>query len=182
MSRRHDFAQAHALVVCAHQAGRDLMAQILFGMGFGAVARCASVSAAQEHCAAHLVDLVLCDGELDEVDGYDFVAWLRRAKMEPNSYTPVIMLAAHTPPSKIQKARDCGANFVIAKPIAPSVLLDRIIWIAREARPYIACKTYAGPDRRFNELGPPDTGERRQDLLEAAAADARGESTQEAAA
>ena len=162
--RRVDFEQAKALVVCSSQAGRDLMAQVLFGLGFGTVARCDSAGTAQAHCAAHLVDLVLCDGELPGTDGYDLIAWLRRSRLEPNSVAPVIMLSAHTPPSKVGKARDCGANFVVAKPVAPGVLLDRILWIAKEARPYITCKAYVGPERRFAEHGPA-SGERRQDRL-----------------
>ena len=42
-------------------------------------------------------------------------------------------------------------------------MLERILWIAREQRPFVA---YAGPDRRFKFDGPPEggAGRRRDDL------------------
>jgi hypothetical protein len=81
-----------------------------------------------------------------------------------------MMIQGHTPVDLIQKARDCGANFVVAKPITPRLLLERILWVAQEARPYIELDGYVGPDRRFHNLGPPGgpgTGRRRSDKLEA---------------
>ena len=64
------------------------------------------------------------------------------------------------------KARDCGANYIIAKPITPKTIMDRILWIAREDRMGIDCDTYVGPDRRFRRLGPPAgmVGRRSGDL------------------
>ena len=55
----------------------------------------------------------------------------------------------------MQRARDCGANFILARPLSPEVLLERILWIAREKRHFISCSSYVGPDRRFHEAGPP---------------------------
>ena len=46
------------------------------------------------------------------------------------------------------------------------VLLERILWAAREERQFIECDTYLGPDRRFKNEGPPIgvEGRRRDDL------------------
>jgi hypothetical protein len=66
----------------------------------------------------------------------------------------------------VTKGRDCGASFLVAKPIVPRVLLDRVIWVARENRVFIECSTYSGPDRRFKFVGPPPGTEgRRSDDL-----------------
>jgi DNA-binding response OmpR family regulator len=54
------------------------------------------------------------------------------------------------------RARDAGANFVLTKPIAPNLLLQRIMWIGRDARPFVELESYVGPDRRFSLDGPPD--------------------------
>jgi DNA-binding response OmpR family regulator len=81
------------------------------------------------------------------------------------------MVAGHTKASKVKKARDCGANVIIARPFSPSTLLDRIVWIARDPRPFLEAADYAGPDRRFHDEGPPKaTGERRADRLKQASA------------
>ena len=55
---------------------------------------------------------------------------------------------------------------MVAKPITPKVLLERIFWVAREDRAFIECDTYVGPDRRFKHEGPPPgtDGRRKDDL------------------
>ncbi len=30
------------------------------------------------------------------------------------------------------------------------------MWVAREKRPFVVCDTYAGPERRFQDKGPPE--------------------------
>ena len=66
--------------------------------------------------------------------------------------------------SKIAEVRDCGANFVVTKPFSASTLLERIVWAARDTRPFLEVGDYFGPDRRFRDLGPP-AGERRSAAL-----------------
>src|SRR5665213_2141524 len=61
----------------------------------------------------------------------------------------------HTERGAVERARDCGSNIVLAKPVSPQSLLERIIWIAREKRPFVNCGSYMGPDRRFHDTGPP---------------------------
>jgi DNA-binding response OmpR family regulator len=94
------------------------------------------------------------------------IKWLRLGALEANRYVPVILVSGHTPPSQVFKARDSGANFTVAKPITPKVLLERILWAAREERQFIECDSYLGPDRRFRNEGPPIgvEGRRRDDL------------------
>jgi len=44
-------------------------------------------------------------------------------------------------------------------------MLERIVWVAKEGRPFLFSGTYVGPDRRFRDGGPPDgIGRRREDL------------------
>jgi DNA-binding response OmpR family regulator len=57
----------------------------------------------------------------------------------------VILVSGHTPPSQVFKARDAGANFTIAKPITPKIVLERILWAAKEERQFIECDSYLGP-------------------------------------
>jgi DNA-binding response OmpR family regulator len=77
---------------------------------------------------------------------------------------PVIMTAAHIRRSRVAEARDCGANFLITKPFSASALLQRIVWVARDGRPFIEVGDYFGPDRRFRS-DPPPGQERRADMI-----------------
>ena len=84
---------------------------------------------------------------------------------------PVIMTAAHIRRSKIAEARDCGANFVVTKPFSAATLLERIVWVARDVRPFLEVGDYFGPDRRVRAEGPPSE-ERRAAVIRKAAFDA----------
>jgi CheY-like chemotaxis protein len=164
-----NLSKAEVLLVGENAFSQDILSKVLQGFGVRTLLRAGSAKAARARCTEQVLDLIFCDGEMAVEDGYDFVRWLRRAKLDPNSYVPVVVMATHTPTSKVGKARDCGANFVIAKPIAPAVLLDRILWLTREQRPFIECSVYFGPERRFRDDGAPAEGERRQVRLAAAA-------------
>ena len=63
-------------------------------------------------------------------------------------------------------ARDVGANFVVAKPLSAAVLLQRVLWVGRDRRPFVNAENYVGPDRRFKFEGPPPgtEGRRESDL------------------
>ena len=75
------------------------------------------------------------------------------AKLPTVRTTAVILLAGHTLQSNVMRGRDCGANFVIAKPITPKILYDRVVWLAKDARAFVESPSYVGPDRRFQKIG-----------------------------
>jgi len=157
-----NLSRANVLVIDDNAFAQQLMVQMLMGFGVRSHYEFVSAAEAKEPLPTLPVDLIIVDCDLTEEDGYDFVRWLRRSKIEANAYVPVIMVAGHTKMSKVRKARDCGANFIVARPIAPTVLLDRIIWIARDQRPVLEAGGYIGPDRRFKEGSPPAGAEERR--------------------
>ena len=150
-----------------------LTTQTLLGFGMHSRHLCSSADQARKFLAANVVDLLIVDCDMPEEDGYDLVRWLRHSGMDPNAFAPVLMISGHIRRSMVDKARDCGANFIVTRPLTPSVLLERILWLARDPRPFIQAGDYLGPDRRFNEptLAPGQI-ERRADRLRAMSAEA----------
>ena len=134
-------------------------------LGFGIKTRYSMRSAAEaiEVLREAEVDLLVVDCEMPGMDGFELVHWLRRSG-PPNAFVPVIMTAGHIRRSMVVKGRDCGANFIITKPFSASSLLERIVWVARDGRPFLEVGEYFGPDRRFRDLEPP-AEERRSDVL-----------------
>jgi len=106
------------------------------------------------------IDLMLVDTDLPDVDGFELVRWLRRSGLNPNAFCPVIMTASHIRRVRVAHARDCGANFVVTKPFSAAMLLERILWVARDSRPFLEVGDYFGPDRRFRDE--PWEGEERR--------------------
>jgi DNA-binding response OmpR family regulator len=139
---------------------------VMSGLGIRGASRSNSVQDAWKMLKMADFDLIVCGSSLTDGDGFDFISELRRSSVEPNRFSSVIVLSGHTPAAAVHKARDCGANFIVAKPISARTLLDRIVWIAREPRSFIDAGIYAGPDRRFQNLGPPAQvdGRRKDDV------------------
>ena len=144
-----NFNGAMTMVIDDSPFALELTAQAVLGFGIKVRHACSSAAEAIAVLRDHPVDLILVDCEMPGMSGYEFVRWLRRSGLEPNAFAPVIMTAAHVRRSKVSEARDCGANFLITKPFSASVLLERIVWVARDARPFLEVGDYFGPDRRF---------------------------------
>jgi len=147
--------KATALVIDDNQQALDLLSSVLASFGLRDQVRCTSAMEAVEVCKRRVFDLILTDGQMPVMDGYEFVHWLRREGGDAGRLTPTIVVTAHTRKSHVIKARDCGANFIIAKPITPTVILQRIFWVAQANRVFIETDSYVGPDRRFKQMGPP---------------------------
>lgn len=157
-----NLAKAEVAIIDDCPFSMQITAQALNGFGVRVRHQFNRASDAMEFLTENPVDLLIVDCEMPDVDGYDLVNWLRRSKIEANAYAPVIMISGHTRRSKVAKARDCGASFMVTKPFSPLILLERIIWVARDGRPFLQAGDYIGPDRRFRDDGPPQTGERRR--------------------
>lgn len=170
---KFNLGSTNILVLEGSLSEMDLYVQILSGFGAKNIHRCMNPKEAEESLLKDEIDLIVVDAKLPDGDGYDFVRALRRKRNAPKlSLIPVLMIAGHTPPSKVALARDCGAHFVVRKPVRPDLLLERILWIAQESRPFVECDAYVGPERRFQYLGPPDGIGRRRDDLSAEVGDA----------
>lgn len=172
---RFNLEKATVLLLDDTPIGMSILVQIVTGLGAKKLHRCTSVEMAQEAAAKYELDLAIVDSMAQSGAGYDFVKWLRTEAQEPNCYTPVLLTTAHTPARDVVRARDCGGHFMIKKPFAPIVMLERIIWVAKEGRPFLFSNGYVGPDRRFRDAGPPDgVGRRREDLAAQASGDEGG--------
>jgi DNA-binding response OmpR family regulator len=160
-----NLSSAAVLLVDASTQGMDILTQIFTGFGARSLHRCESAADARTFLACTPIDLMVVEAALPETDGYALVRWLRWSRLDPNATAPVILVAGHTRMRNITQARDCGANFIIAKPLTPQVLMDRILWMAQDRRSFVETDTYSGPDRRWRSLGPPSgKGRRSTDL------------------
>jgi CheY-like chemotaxis protein len=173
-SQRINLERATVLVLDDNGASLDILSQVVAGFGVKQLNRAESVDDAQALIRTKTFDLIISDVQMPVTDGIEFIEWLRREGGETNRYVPVILVTGHTRTTQVFKLRDAGSNYVVAKPITPKVLLERIFWVAREDRQFIECDSYIGPDRRFKHEGPPPgTDGRRKDDLPAEVGEAQ---------
>jgi CheY-like chemotaxis protein len=108
---------------------------------------------------------VIVEAVLPDMLGADLVRWMRRHSDLGIKHASIIILTGHTAAANVESARSSGVNIVVKKPVAAAALFDRIAWSAAMDRTFIDTESYAGPDRRFKSLGPPDgIGRRSTDL------------------
>jgi DNA-binding response OmpR family regulator len=140
----------------------EVLSQILMGFNVERTRKCLSAKDAHVFLTKDTFDLVIVDDDMPEWDGFGLIAAIRRDAEGPNYTVPVLLTSGNPTETVVQRARDCGANFVIAKPIVPGILLARIQWLARNNRQFVTSDTYCGPDRRFHHKPLPDGQEERR--------------------
>lgn len=142
----------------------ELTSQALMGFGIRPKHTCLGAAEAMDILKEQSIDLLVVDCEMPGINGFELVRWLRRSGLDPNAFVPVIMTAAHIRRPRVSDARDCGASFIITKPFSAATLLERIVWVARDGRPFLEVGDYFGPDRRFRNTPTPPV-ERRADMI-----------------
>lgn len=168
-SERVNLSTAEVLLACGDPESLNILAEMFAGFGVHTPRRCLTGMEARTSIQERILNLIVVDSALQDQTGYDFIHWLRRCEIAPNCYAPVILITGHTKPSQIFKGRDAGASFVVRKPVAPLVMMQRIMWLLNDQRKFVTSPGYCGPDRRVKALGPPvGTKGRRHDDLSAA--------------
>jgi len=124
-------------------------------------------SAALSAYRERLFDAVICESLLPELSGFDFVRAVRRLDDPVTAFNPIILLTSHTQKENIFTARDAGTTAVLAKPISPKLLFERLMWVSNDGRSFVRTPNYIGPDRRFHDVPVPAEQERRSDWLRA---------------
>lgn len=147
------------LVADANLHFQHLVKGILHSFGARRIETASSGKVVLNRSRSEVVDLLICDCYLPGMDGFALVREIRFEEKNPNRFTPIIVLTSHTQLHNVERARDCGANLVLVKPISPKLLYERLLWVAEDPRPFVIGPDYVGPDRRFK------IGE-RTDLLE----------------
>lgn len=163
---RLDLGKIRALIVDDNPQSLELLSQILSGFRLGKLIACQSADEARSLVSRERFDLILIDFAMPGEDGLHLARHIRSEPTQPNRTAPIVILHGHTPEHMVIQARDAGANMVVRKPVAPATLLDRIEWIARDARNFVESAGYCGPDRRVRSV-PLAAGlsERRGDAL-----------------
>jgi two-component system, chemotaxis family, chemotaxis protein CheY len=72
-------------------------------------------------------DVVICDLEMPNMDGFGFVRLLRNDKTVINPNVPVLILTGHSDEDNIHKSIQLGINGFLTKPVSKTNLEKRIM-------------------------------------------------------
>ena len=152
---RYLLENVNVLVIDDNRHMLNLVSEILHALGVRKVRQAGDAAKAFQELKHFMADVIISDWYMEPLDGLDFVRLVRTAKDSPNPYIPIIMLSGYTEYRRIAEARDSGINEFLAKPISAKSIYQRLATIIDNPRSFIRCKSYFGPDRRRQIMGPP---------------------------
>jgi two-component system, chemotaxis family, chemotaxis protein CheY len=148
------FERINVLVVDDCSYMRLIVVSILRGIGFRKVHEASDGAEALDTLKHVAVDFMIADCLMPTLDGIELTKLLRTARDSPSPRLPIILMSAHTERGRILEARDAGVDEVLSKPLSAQALLDRIVAVIDQPRPYIRASGYIGPCRRRHSKHP----------------------------
>jgi len=139
-----------------------LIHSMLRGFGSSKVLEVRNINDVLQMLTTQQIDILICNARLPPHGGLSLTRAIRGRTNNEHRTMPILMMTSDSRESTIKRARDAGANMVIAKPISPTNLYDRLNWIAFNPRKFVDTVTYFGPDRRFKIEGYPNGMGRRK--------------------
>jgi CheY-like chemotaxis protein len=132
----------------------NIVKAVLRGLGATQVFDARTSKDALERLRNDAIDIVILDYMLGDEDGVEFLRRLRTDAKSPTPFVPVIMLTAHTEKSRVEAARDAGANAFCSKPVTPAEIMRKVAAIIDKPQPFVRAGDYVGPDRRRRDDAP----------------------------
>ena len=154
------------LIADPNSYARRIVNGMLRGFGANKVLEVENSTGLFQALTGQKIDILLCDTRLPPHGGLMLTRTIRHNADNENRTLPIMLMSSDASEAMVKEARDAGANMVVAKPLSPSSIYDRLSWIAFNPRPFIDTASYFGPDRRFKIEGyPGGVGRRKGDKL-----------------
>ncbi len=174
--KNYNLERLNFLIVDDNKHMRALVKTILLALGVKNTLEADDGADAFKELRHFPADIIICDWNMEPLDGMDFTRMVRTANDSPNPFVPIIMLTGHTEMNRVAEARDAGIHEFLAKPISAKALFSRIRAVVERPRPFIrtgGMLGYFGPDRR-RQLMPGYMGPERRKKDAGAVEDGEG--------
>lgn len=158
LAKQYDFSNISVLVAEHHTYMRQTLRSILRTFNIGEIYEADTPAYAWELYCKRRPDVVFADWA-PSFDGMTLLKRIRRDKLSPNAYVPVIVVTSLTEQDHVLTARDLGMTEFIAKPFSPKLIFLRLAAVAETPRAFIRTGGFFGPDRRRRHL--PQNPDRR---------------------
>lgn len=157
---QQSFSRLSVMIVDDNRNMRVLVRDLLAMMGVRNVVEAGHGAEACELLKGFHPDIVLTDGAMDPVDGFELTRRIRAGEVGNNPAIPIIMISENTQVAFITRARDAGVTEFLAKPVSGQALRSRLAAAVVKPRGFVRVDGFVGPDRRRRDV-PPTKGERR---------------------
>lgn len=136
------------------QAMQELTKQALEGLGVGTVYTASDGHEGFKALRENDPDIVICDWDMPNCDGLEFLKEVRTNALAPNRMVPVIMVSGYSAIKRVVEARDSGMTEYMVKPFSAKDLAQRISYVINKPRDFVEVEedAYIGPDRRRKQI------------------------------
>jgi len=159
-----DIERVNFLIVGGNSHMRSIIRTILRALGGRNVCEAENGAKAIDMMHTFSADIVICEREMQPLDGLEFVRTLRTSSDSPNQMVPIIMLTGYAEKHDISEARDAGINEFLGTPVSATDLYRRIVSVILHPRQFIRTETYFGPDRHRHSDGGYEGADKRKQL------------------
>ncbi len=124
-----DLKNLRILVIDDEPFMRKLIIRVLYELEIERVTEAADGAEALQKVkdAMNALDLIICDLEMPNMDGFEFVKRLREMTGFPNADIPVLIVTGHSDPESVKSAVEAGIHGYLVKPVSKQALEKRII-------------------------------------------------------
>jgi CheY-like chemotaxis protein len=122
------------LVTGADRFALEFTSKILHGFGAKTLHVAETGQDAKRMIEHAKIELLIGDFSLSDMDGLEFIRWVRGLKEERTRSIPIIALCGYTGLPRIKLALAAGADIILNKPVSPQGLYDSITRITHSSR------------------------------------------------
>jgi two-component system chemotaxis response regulator CheY len=143
-----NFEKLSILVVEDTQPMQKLLVSVLNALGIQKVQACSNGEDGFRAFCMKQHDIILCDWQMEPVDGIGLTELVRKNPASPNKMTPIILITGYSAMSRVTKARDAGVTEFLVKPFTANDVAKRLAYVINKPRDFVQTQDFFGPDRR----------------------------------
>jgi two-component system chemotaxis response regulator CheY len=141
------YSELRVLLVGCKGFGLTSLRTVLAAAGVTKIIAMEEPDRALEMLCTENFDAVFVEDDA-RLDDRPFALSARRSKALLNPMIPVFAVYSRARKRDVETARDLGVHDVIARPISPKTIMEKLGAAIRAPRPFIAAPEFFGPDRR----------------------------------
>ena len=141
------FSDWRVLLVGCKGFGLSSLRTVLTAAGITRITPIEDSARALEMLCTENFEAVIVEDDA-RLDGMPFALAARRSKALLNPMIPVFAIYSCARQRDVEMARDLGVHDVIARPVSPKTIREKLTAAIVAPRPFIAAPEFFGPDRR----------------------------------
>ena len=157
-----DLSEVRVVVIDDNEFAATLIRRLLRAMRITEVTTCSNPESAAEVIKRANADILIVDIDMPVKTGLELIHEIRHGQAGIAKDISILVASAHVDREHVDKARNEGANWIVAKPLSFRTLYDGLARVTLDDRPFIEEKGYVGPCRRTRAMPLDDPASERR--------------------